>query len=156
MWNWVLQLLLYIYKGLRQFRKCLRNMRTESVQLFLVLPTGEERPVEDTCTGCSLLAKFHTNAGVRYRFVERPTLPYVPVFVAPEKKLLGLSVVVAGKSYSIEADEFNVGSNTLFTPAFNRWLCRNYLGIAVSEEVEATVIDADVNVTCSKGPLYLK
>jgi hypothetical protein len=63
---------------------------------------------------------------------------------------------VAGKTYPLDADEFNVGSSTLFTPAFNRWLCRNYLGIAATEEVEATVIDADVNVTCSKSPLYLK
>ena len=137
-------------------QKCLRAMKTDSVQLFLVLPTGEEKPLVETCSGCSLLVKFYTQAGVRYRFVENPVLPYTPEFSPPQKSLLGLSVVVAGKTYEINADEFNTGANTLFTPAFNRWLCRNYLGIPAADEVEATIIDADVNITCSKNPLYLK
>ena len=157
MWNVFVYVLLFFYKCGRRLAELLR--RPDSVRVFMVLADGAQVPMNPSVRPHALVVKHVTNGGARYRFVEqpKPTHGYASdALVVPKNKMLGLAVDVGERTYPLNVDEFNVGASTLFTPLFNRWLCRNYLGIAVSEEVEATVIDADVNVTCSKEPLYLK
>lgn len=155
MWNVFLYVALFFYKWFRWAAAWLKAARGRSTQVFLVEADGEQVPLRGLAhlADGALLVKFYSGGEVRYRFAER-TGRQVTVFSEPKRKMLGLSVTVGEKTYPLDANEFNVGASTLFTPHFNRWLCRNYLRVP-DAEVTATVIDADVNILCSKEPLYL-
>jgi hypothetical protein len=158
--NVLLEVVLFFYKIFRRLSRCLVRMRGEATHVYLVTPNGEQVPLTDAnytaYAAFCLLVKFYTLQGVRYRFVEAPDMARSYTDLVPAKeKIMGLSVTVGRATYPLDADEFNVEGSTLFTPTFNAWMCRNLLSVPV-EEVEATVIDADVNVSCTKNPLYLK
>ena len=65
---------------------------------------------------------------------------------------MGIEVVANDFSYSIDPHEFMVEGSTLFTPTFNKWLCRYVLGIDVTT-LTVTVVDNDVQVVTIDRPI---
>lgn len=65
---------------------------------------------------------------------------------------MGIEVVANDFSYSIDPHEFMVEGSTLFTPTFNKWLCRYMLGIDITP-LTVTVVDNDVQVVTIDRPI---
>ena len=156
MWNVFLYVLLFFYKCGRRLAELLR--KPDSVRVFMVLADGAQAPMNPSVRPPALVVKHVTNGGARYRFVERPkpTHGYASdALVVPKNKMLGLTVDVGERTYPLNVDEFNVGASTLFTPLFNRWLCRNYLYVPPRDDLRATIVDSDVNVVVTKKPVRI-
>jgi len=65
---------------------------------------------------------------------------------------MGIEVVANDFSYSIDPHDFMVEGSTLFTPTFNKWMCRYVLGIDVTP-LTVTVVDNDVQVVTIDRPI---
>jgi hypothetical protein len=65
---------------------------------------------------------------------------------------MGIEVVANDFSYSIDPHDFMVEGSTLFTPTFNKWMCRYVLGIDVTP-LAVTVVDNDVQVVTIDRPI---
>lgn len=83
--------------------------------------------------------------GPQYRFIdlgaEWADIEAEPVSMG----YAAMEATVAGRTYELNASEFMVRDSDLFTPTFNKWLCRNILRIAPAP-VTYTVIDASMNL----------
>jgi hypothetical protein len=78
-----------------------------------------------------------------YRSYEEPLCPFI-----------GMQVRTDGKEYALDCRKFMVKRSTLFTPVFNKWLCKNVLRIKVTE-LRATIITSEVKVLEVTQPIIL-
>jgi hypothetical protein len=113
-----------------------------------------------------LLVIYYTPNGTRYRFqrLKEPLSSYtVPmlksafhVFTEPSQhKLFAVNATIHDHVYTINAIEFNVVGNEIFTPTFNLWLCRHYLHIPPSETVDISYIDHTMSVCYTKEAINI-
>ena len=156
MWNVFLYVLLFFYKWGRRFAVLLR--RKDFSQVYMVLESGAEMPMNPSVRPHALVVKYSVNGGNRYRFVEQPKPAHgyaSDALVVPKKKMLGMTVDVGECTFPLNVDEFNVGGSTLLTPLFNRWLCKIHLYVPPQDVLQATIVDSDVNVVVTKKPVYI-
>lgn len=156
MWDVFLYILLFFYKCGRRFSVFMR--RADFSQVYMILENGEQLPMNPLVRPRALVIEYVVNGGTHYRFVDQPKPAYAYAadpFVVPKKKMLGMTVDVDDRTFPLNVDEFNVGNSTLFTPMFNRWLCRNHLYVPPQDVVQATIVDSDVNVVVTKKPVRI-
>jgi hypothetical protein len=161
--DWVIQLLYYIYSF---FAKAAWFCRRNVEQYFLVAPDGKQYPLSDYNLTLydHLLVVYYTPVGTRYRFQPlHKSIGYCTAtniksayksFQEPKKyKLYAVNATIHERVHTINAIEFNVLGNEIFTPVFNLWLCYNYLHIAPSLYVEVSYIDDSTSICITKGPI---
>ena len=132
--------------------------RRDVSRVYMVLENGAQAPMNTGVRPRAVVVKYVVNGGTRYRFVEQPTPSHgyaSDALVVPRNKMLGMTVEIDGCTFPLNVDEFNVGDSTLFTPMFNRWLCRNYLYVPPRDVLQATIVDCDVNVVVTKKPVRI-
>jgi hypothetical protein len=145
--------------------KCRRNIP----YYYLVSSDGNQHALNERNLGtCDhLLVIYYTTSGIRYRF-----LPLLKTkgccsvtilksayqsFVEPKKyKLFAVNATIHERVHTINAIEFNLVGNEIFTPTFNLWLCQNYLNIVPSEHIEISYIDESTSICTTKGPMYFE
>jgi len=156
MWNVFLYVLLFFYKWGRRFAVYIR--RKDFSEVYMVLENGSQAQMNPAVRPRALVVKYVVNGGNRYRFVEQPKPAHAyasDALVEPRNKMLGMTVDVGECTFPLNVDEFNVGGSTLFTPLFNRWLCRNLLYVPPQDVLQATIVDCDVNVVVTKKPVHI-
>lgn len=164
--DWIIQLLYYIYSFFANAAWfCRRNVE----QYFLVGPDGKQYVLSDYNLTLydHLLVVYYTPAGTRYRF--QPLHKSIGCYTAtniksayksfqePKKyKLYAVNATIHERVHTINAIEFNIVGNEIFTPVFNLWLCYNYLHIAPSVHVEVSYIDDSTSICITKGPIHFQ
>jgi hypothetical protein len=111
-----------------------------------------------------LLVVYYTPNGTRYRFhgitkdltCNVKTLKSAfKIHEEPKKnKLYAVNATVHDRVHTINAIEFNVIGNEIFTPTFNLWLCLHYLHIVPSEHIDVSYIDDQTCICSTKGPIF--
>jgi len=142
--------------------------RGETSSSFLVDSTGSQLKVtewnDEMCAHPALLLTiFYTRAGIRYRFTELTagesafdTLKTVRGWAAPSSIIVGLKVDIKDHEFVLDPKEFWVVGNTLFSKTFNRWLCRHYLNIPVTDQgLEVMAIDETMSIVTIDAPVLI-
>ena len=143
--------------------------RGETSCAYLVDVHGNQLPLTEYYleTGdfpMTLLIIFYTKQGIRYRFVDignidiaavEETLTSCIAWSPPDYKIFGLMVRIKDHEYVMDPNEFSVLGNKWFTVSFNRWLCKNYLNVPVSDEIEAMIINSDMNMEVLTTPVLV-
>ena len=163
--DWIYRIFYYIYTMFTHLGwLCRRNIES----YHLIGPDGKQHPLTDNnlCKFEHLLVIYYTPAGTRYRFQHLQQKDVCTIdtikktyrtFHEPKKyKLFAVNATVHEHVYTINAIEFNIIGNEIFTLIFNLWLCRNYLHIAPSEFIDVCYIDENTMVCCTKGPIIFK
>jgi len=133
---------------------------------FLVGEDGKQHPLNESNIEKynHLLVIYYTPAGTRYRFhpLQKVNM-YNTVgllkriyrsFEEPKKqKLYAVNATIQERVHTINAIEFNIVGNEIFSRTFNLWLCYNYLHIAPSEHVEVSYIDDTTSIRVTNGPI---
>ena len=136
---------------------------------YLVGPDGKQHVLNDKNLALydNILVIYYTPAGTRYRF--HPLFKNQGVcmastiksayqsFVEPKKyKLFAVNATIHERVHTINAIEFNIVGNEIFSPIFNLWLCSNYLHIAPSVHVDVSYIDDSTSICYTRGPIYFE
>jgi len=143
--------------------------RGETSCAYLVDVNGNQLPLTEYFleTGdfpMTLLIIFYTKQGVRYRFVDignvdlasvEETLSSCRTWSAPDYKIFGLMVRIKDHEHVMDPSEFAVVGNKWFTRVFNRWLCKNYLNVPVSDEIEGIIINSEMNMETLSTPVVI-
>jgi hypothetical protein len=85
------------------------------------------------------LAVHNHNGSIRYQFTPNYT---TNAYQESVKHWIGLQVVIHGKNYVLNPDEYLVVSNQLFTSTFKYWLCKQ-LKVKPTEDMQVTIISND-------------
>ena len=163
--DWLYRVLYYFYTFIVHLGwMCRRNI----VSYHLVDSFGQQYCLTETNLQFfdHLLVIYYTPNGTRYRFqrLQQPLSSYtVPMlksafknFTEPNQhKLFAVNATIHDHVYTINAIEFNVVGNEIFTPTFNLWLCRNYLHIPPSEVVDVSYIDHTMSVCFTKETILI-
>jgi hypothetical protein len=141
--------------------------RQSLISYHLVGPDGTQYPLTEHNLQQydHLLVIYYDTVGTRYRFhpifktlgwctVSLLTSAYKSFKEPKNNKLFAVNASIQDHVYTINAIEFNVVGNQIFTPIFNLWLCTNYLHITPSEHVEISYIDDTTSICCTKGPIH--
>ena len=144
---WLYKLYLYLYSF---YISCIR----ESITYYTITPEGNQVPY--TYSADYVLIVYKTKKYKKYRFIHNPSNVNYNTFETPSYHLMGMSVNVHNKSYVIRPDDFLITNNVLFTPTFNLWFCKYYLGVKPTDKITTTVIDDKINVHMLDGPLVIK
>jgi hypothetical protein len=73
----------------------------------------------------------------------------------PSYSFLGLSVKVNNQLHEVPPNDFMVAGSIIFSPVFNKWLCKHYLHVAPGD-VEATFIDDSVRMVAVTSDVLLQ
>ena len=130
----------------------------------VVGPDGKQYPLTEKNLKLypNLLVIYYTQAGTRYRFHNLNAAPYTVMsvrntyktFSEPKRnKLFAVNATINERVHTINAIEFNVVGNEIFTPMFNLWLCLNYLHVAASEHLDISYIDNNTDICTTRGPI---
>ena len=115
-----------------------------SVQYFMITEDGDQIPLHtlpyDRVDG--FLAVHFCNGSIQYQFTPNYT---VAKPVESSMDWIGMQVRIHGKTYELNANEYLIAKNHLFTDTFNYWLCKK-LNVCPTKDVEVNVIDVDINV----------
>ena len=144
---------------------CRRNVE----RYFLVGPDGKQYSLSDYNLTLydHLLVIYYTPTGTRYRFQPlHSSLGWknasniksaYKTFQEPKVyKLYVVNAAIHERVHTINALEFNILGNEIFTPIFNLWLCRNYLHIAPSIHVDVYYINDSTSICVTKGPILFQ
>ena len=110
----------------------------------------------------TLLVIYYSPSFIKYRFhtisgfgdSEQIRQAYI-TFEEPEKyKLFAVNAIVHEQVHTINALEFNIVGNVLFTPTFKLWLCANYLHVSPTTNMSVSYIDDETTITTTEGPIY--
>jgi hypothetical protein len=136
--------IVWIYKQWLKFQKW-RNTYS-SVQYFMITTHGDQIPIytptKSYISMDGFLAVHTCNGSIQYQFTQNYT---VAKPVESSVEWIGMQVCIHGKMYELNANEYLVASNHLFTDTFNYWLCKK-LRVEPTKDVEVNVIDMDINV----------
>jgi hypothetical protein len=115
-----------------------------SVTRYMITVLGDQVPLY-TKTAIPIygfLAVHNHNGAIRYQFTPNYT---VNPYQESVKHWIGLQVVIHGKQYTLNPDEYLVSSNKLFTNTFKYWLCKQ-LNVKPTEDMQVTVISNDLDI----------
>jgi len=127
--------------------------------------TGRQLPLTDYNLALhkTLLVIYYSPAAIKYRFhsvascfcdAEQIRRTYGS-FQEPQRyKLFAINAVVHEEVHTINALEFNIVGNVLFTPTFKLWLCSNYLHVPPTTNMSVSYIDEETTINTTEGPIY--
>jgi hypothetical protein len=119
-----------------------------SVSYYMITQSGKQVPVfssyldenEDPVEG--FLTIYNNNSKYKYKFTPNFV---ISTAVSPTYKILNLMVTIQNFSTILDVDEYAIVSNTLFTPTFNKWLCRKY-NIPVASDAFVLLCDENADI----------
>jgi hypothetical protein len=133
----------------------IRIFKKNVTRYYLVTSNGTPLPLTPLnyalMQPSTLLVIYYTPTMTKYRMLSIESDDYAEEAVeeirsayseceVPSYAFIGMSVKVGEKTHELPAHEFMVAGSTLFSPVFNKWLCKHYLHVEPGE-VEATFID---------------
>jgi len=163
MWSPFNMLLSYVMRFYYFVADTAWKCRGERVEFFLVDDDGDQHPLEDDVFTDLLVAIHYTKKGTRYRFREVDRTRDSPEAIKSAFKtydplpysLYGIMVTSKDHQYTLNAPEFALTMNKLFTAKVNLWLCKNYLHIPPVESFEVTIIGPDIAMQTYLHPVVL-
>lgn len=139
--------------------------RRKAPYYYLVDTHGNQYPLTDANLAHygTLFVIYYTTAGTKYRFhpiVERFKCTaaelrsaYVSFSEPTAYKLFAVNLAIQNQTYTVNAIEFNIVGNEIFSPIFNKWLCRNYLHIEPCDTIDVSYFDDNTAICNTKGPM---
>jgi hypothetical protein len=131
--------IVWAYKHYLNFKKWYNTQ--SSITYYMITVLGDQIPLYTNLSipiSCFLAIHNH-NGEIRYQFTPNYT---TNAYEESVKHWIGLQVVIHGKKYGLNPDEYLVVSNQLFTSTFKYWLCKQ-LKAKPTEEIQVTVISND-------------
>jgi hypothetical protein len=159
--DWIFFLLYRLYEWFTcLFWFCKRNV----TYYYLVDEKGYQHLLNDETLPCykTLLVIYYTPNCTRYRFhpvtgsyaTSQQLRQTYSSYSEPEKyKLFAVNISIHDQVHTINALEFNIIGNELFTPVFKLWLCYNYLHVNPTTDFNVSYIDDDTVINTTKGPI---
>ena len=134
--------IVWAYKHYLSFKKW--YFTHSSITYYMITVLGDQIPLYTNSSipiSCFLAVHNH-NGTIRYQFTQNYTInPYQESI----KHWIGLQVMIHGKNYVLNPDEYLVTSNKLFTNTFKYWLCKK-LNVKPTEDMQVTVINNDLDL----------
>jgi hypothetical protein len=135
-----------LYQSVKQW-----YYKEDAIYYYMITNTGESLPLFYPCSDpiYGFLTVYNKNGNYKYKFT--------PNFIIEDLQLpsytwIGLQVNVHNKSYILNAQEFLVVPNILFTDTMKLWLCHK-LKVEPTTEMDICLIDENVNIQTIKNPL---
>lgn len=117
-----------------------------SVNYYMITTEGDQIPIHTPVMPYvrvdGFLAVHTCNGSIQYKFTPNYT---VEKPVASSIDWIGMQVSIYGKKYELNANEYLVTANHLFTDTFNYWLCKK-LRVDPTKDIEVSVIDVNIDV----------
>jgi hypothetical protein len=135
--------IVWVYKQWLTLKKW-RNTYS-SVKYYMITKQGDQIPLYMHIPYVSIdgfLAVHTCNGSIQYQFTPNYT---VTKPVASSIDWIGMQVCIHGKKYELNANEYLIAKNHLFTDTFNYWLCKK-LRVEPTKEIEVSVIDVNIDV----------
>jgi len=165
-----------LYRFLRWMNRfmifVLRLFKRTVTQYFIVAADGTQLPLTAynyaVMQPATLLVIYYSRTDTKYRMIA-PVTETAPSagdvvqeieaayrnFEVPSYSFLGISVSVGRGSYDVPPQDFMVVGSRLFTKTFNLWLCKNYLHVTPSDDIQVTFIDDAVRVVAVTSDVTL-
>ena len=116
----------------------------DEINYYLLATNGEQLPLYKIPYKpiWGFLTVHNKNYEYKYKFTSHFIIEDIEI---PDYKWYGLQIIIYGKQYNLEVDEFLVVNTILFTNVFKLWICRK-LGVVPTTDVLISIIDENVNV----------
>lgn len=150
-------MLVMAFVAVNRFLIWWQSTRCKDTSYYFIDKNGNQLPLTDASRCDDVLIVYYPR---KYLFLTNVTAPTdllmkaYKTCTAPLCPMIGIEVQTMDKSYSLKTHEFMVARSTLFTPTFNKWLCKYVLNIAVTP-LTITVITSDVKIIKIEEPVHL-